>query len=398
LSQNDDDPDSGPGKKEDFVVTPWSVEGQVDYDKLVEQFGTSRITPELLEKFRALAGEIHPFLRRGIFYSHRDLDWVLDKYAAGEKFFLYTGRGPSGGVHLGHLIPWIFTKYLQDKFDAELYFQMTDDEKYYTSDKLSLETTHKLAEENTLDLIAMGFDPKKTFVFTDTGYMKTMYSIAAKVAKHTTFSTVKAVFGFENSTDIGMVFFPAIQAATCFLPSVLKGYNIPCLIPAAIDQDPYWRGIAREVAPKLGFYKPAQMHSKFMPGLGQGGKMSASIPETAIFTTDDQKTIEKKVMSSFTGGRATVEEQRKLGGQADVCPVYHYYYFLFEEDDKELSRIYNDCTSGKLLCGDCKSMLASRVKRFVAAHQEKRTAAKDRLDEFIVEDVSSGLKKRSEVI
>jgi tryptophanyl-tRNA synthetase len=395
LSQNNDDPDSGNEKKDDFVVTPWSVEGQVDYDKLVEQFGTSRITPELLEKFRTLAGEIHPFLRRGIFYSHRDLYWVLDRYAAGEKFFLYTGRGPSGGVHLGHLIPWIFTKYLQDKFDAELYFQMTDDEKYYTSDKLSLETTRKLAEENTLDLIAMGFDPTKTFVFTDTGYMKTMYSIAAKVAKHTTFSTVKAVFGFENSTDIGMVFFPAIQAATCFLPSVLKGYNIPCLIPAAIDQDPYWRGIAREVAPKLGFYKPAQMHSKFMPGLGQGGKMSASIPETAIFTTDDQKTIDKKVMSSFTGGRATVEEQRKLGGQADICPVYHYYYFLFEEDDKELSRIYNDCTSGKLLCGVCKSMLASRVKRFVAAHQQKRAAAKDRLDEFIVEDVSSGLKKRS---
>ena len=396
MLQNGDAPEPEKKGNDDFVVTPWSVEGQVDYDKLVEEFGTSRITPELLEKFRTLAGEIHPFLRRGIFYSHRDLDWILEKYSAGEKFFLYTGRGPSGGVHLGHLIPWIFTKYLQDKFDAELYFQMTDDEKYYTSNKLSLEATRKLAEENTLDLIAMGFDPKKTFVFTDTGYMKTMYSIAAGVAKHTTFSTVKAVFGFENSTDIGMIFFPAIQAATCFLPSVLKGYNIPCLIPAAIDQDPYWRGIAREVAPKLGFYKPAQIHSKFMPGLGQGGKMSASIPETAIFTTDDQKTIEKKVMSSFTGGRATVEEQRKLGGQADICPVYHYYYFLFEEDDKELSRIYGDCTSGKLLCGDCKSMLASRVKRFVAAHQEKRAAAKDRLDDFIVEDVGSGLKKRSE--
>ncbi len=389
--------DENSEKNDDFTVTPWSVEGKVDYGKLIEQFGTSRITPELLEKFSALTGEIHPFLRRGIFYSHRDLDWILDRFSAGEKFFLYTGRGPSGGVHLGHLIPWIFTKYLQDKFDAELYFQMTDDEKYYNSDTLSLEKTKKLAEENTLDLIAMGFDPKKTFVFTDTGYMKTMYAIAARIAKHTTLSTVKAVFGFENSTDIGMIFFPAIQAATSFLPSVLKGYNIPCLIPAAIDQDPYWRGIAREVAPKLGFYKPAQMHSKFMPGLGQGGKMSASIPETAIFTTDDQKTIEKKVMSSFTGGRDSVAEQRKLGGRADICPVYHYYYFLFEEDDKELSRIYEDCTTGKLLCGDCKTMLASRVKRYVANFQKKREAAKGQLDDFIVEDVSSGLKKRSEL-
>ena len=194
----------------------------------------------------------------------------------------------------------------------------------------------KLARENTLDLIALGFDPKKTFVFTDMGYTKTLYSIAAKVAKHTTFSTAKAVFGFENSTDIGMVFFPALQAVPCFLPSVLKGHNIPCLIPAAIDQDPYWRGIAREVAPKLGFYKPAQIHSKFIPGLGQGGKMSASQPETAIFTTDTPKVVEKKILSSFTGGRATVEEQRRLGGQPDICPVYHYYYFMFEEDEKKL--------------------------------------------------------------
>jgi len=391
-----EDEDKRQVEENDFIVTPWTVKGDVDYDKLIDQFGTSRITPEIIETFQRLTGEVHPFLRRRIFYSHRDLDDILRRYENGEQFFLYTGRGPSGGVHLGHLIPWIFTKYMQDKFGAELYFQMTDDEKYFTTDRLPLEKTYELAMENTLDLIAIGFDPKKTFVFTDTGYMKTMYGIAAKVAKHTTLSTAKAVFGFENSTGIGMIFFPAVQAATCFLPSVLKGYNIPCLIPAAIDQDPYWRGIAREVAPKLGFYKPAQVHSKFIPGLGQGGKMSASEPETAIFTTDSPEVVEKKVKSSFTGGRDTQIEQRLLGGRADICPVYHYYFFLFELDDRELEKIYDDCVGGQLLCGDCKMMLASRVRRFIKNHQEKRKAAKDHLDEFIIEDVSGGLVKRSE--
>ncbi|MCL4517835.1 MAG: tryptophan--tRNA ligase [Thaumarchaeota archaeon] len=388
--------DNSSGKDAEFSVTPWSVEGIVDYDKLIERFGTSRISQEILDRFERITGELHPFLRRKIFYSHRDFDWILDRYEAGENFFLYTGRGPSGGVHLGHLIPWIFTKYLQDKFGAELYFQMTDDEKFYNSDKLTLEQTQQLAMDNTLDLIAMGFDAKKTFVFTDTGYMKTLYSIAAGVAKHTTFSTAKAVFGFDNSTRIGMAFFPALQAAPCFLPSVLKGHNIPCLIPAAIDQDPYWRGLAREVAPKLGYYKPAQIHSKFMPGLGQGGKMSASQPETAIFTTDSDASVEKKILSSFTGGRATVEEQRRLGGQPDICPVYRYYYFMFEEDDHELSKIYEDCGSGRLLCGDCKMMLASRAKKYVARIREKREKAREVLDDYIVEDVSGGLKKRSE--
>ena len=386
-----------PADKATFTVTPWDVEGTVDYDKLVEQFGTSHITKEILEKFRRLTGEIHPYLRRGIFYSHRDLDWVLSKYESGEPFFLYTGRGPSGGVHLGHLVPWIFTKYLQEKFGAELYFEMTDDEKFLNSQKLTLEETSRMAEDNMLDLIACGFDPKKTFVFTDVGYIKTLYPIAAKVAKHTTFSTAKAVFGFDNSTNIGMVFFPALQASVCFLPSVLKGRNIPCLIPAAIDQDPYWRGIAREVAPKLGYYKPAQIHAKFMPGLGQGGKMSSSQPETAVFTTDTAKVVEKKVLASFTGGRATVEEQRRLGGRPDICPVYQYYYFMFEDDDRELSRIYEDCKSGRLLCGDCKMMLSSRVKGFVEKHQERREKAKEIIDQFVVEDTQGGLKKRSEM-
>lgn len=379
----------------EFVVTPWVVKGHVDYTKLVEQFGTSTITDEILQKFKKITGEIHPFLKRKIFYSHRDLDWILDRYEAGEEFFLYTGRGPTGNVHLGHLIPWIFTKYLQDKFGAELYFQFTDDERFLYSPRETLESTKKTAYDNLLDLIALGFDPKKTFVFFDTDYMETMYPIATRIAKHVTLSSARSIFGFENSTNIGMIFFPTIEAATCFLPCVLKQKNIPCLIPAAIDQDPYWRGIAREVAPKLGFYKPAQIHGKFMPGLGQGGKMSASQPETAIFTTDSPSAVEKKVLSSFTGGRATVEEQRRLGAQADICPVYHYYYFLFEENENELGRIYKDCTSGTLLCGDCKAMLAERIKEYIIKHQEKREKAKQVIDDYIVSDIRGGLRKKS---
>jgi len=194
------------------------------------------------------------------------------------------------------------------------------------------------------------------------------------------------VFGFQNTTNIGMIFFPALQAAPCFLPSVLEGKNIPCLIPASIDQDPYWRGIAREVAPKLGYYKPAQIHNKLVPGLGKGGKMSASEPETAIFTTDDPDVAVKKIMSSYTGGRDTAEEQRRLGGRADICPVYHNYEFLFVPDDKELKKLYDDCKTGKMLCGECKMIFASKLKPFLKEHQKKREKAKGMLDKFMVKD------------
>jgi tryptophanyl-tRNA synthetase len=372
--------------KEGFIVTPWEVKGEVDYNKLIREFGTQPIDEELLRRVEKHTGTLHLLFRRKVFFSHRDFDWILDKYESGEEFALYTGRGPSGHTHVGHLIPWILTQHLQEKFGAELYFQMTDDEKFLHDPSLSLKTSIHFTYENALDVIACGFEKGKTFIFSDIHYAKTLYGIAVQVAKHVTTSTIKAVFGFTDSTNIGMIFFPAIQAAPCFLPSVLKGRNIPVLIPAAIDQDNYWRGVAREVAPKLGFYKPAQLHSKFLPGLGRGGKMSASEPETAIYTVDPPEVVTKKVMNAYTGGRATIQEQRKLGGQPDICPVYHYYHMLFEPDDKALHEIYTSCRQGNLLCGECKARLAERVRRFLAEHQSRREKAKDHLQDYFLKD------------
>jgi tryptophanyl-tRNA synthetase len=366
---------------EQMVVTPWEVSGKIDYDKLVREFGTQAITPELLEHIQSLVGELHPQLERRIFFSHRDFDWILQRYEAGEKFVLYTGRGPSGPVHIGHLAPWIFTKYLQDKFDAKLYFQMTDDEKFLHDDELSLKDTEKWTYENILDIIAVGFDPKKTRIIVDRESIKVLYELAIKIAKHMNFSTVRAVFGFQDSTNIGMVFFPALQAAPAFIESALMGHNVPCLIPAAIDQDPYWR-VTRDVAPKLGYYKPAQVHCRFVPGLGRGGKMSSSMPETSIFTVDSPEAAMKKVMDAFTGGRATIEEQKRLGANPDVCSVFAYEYFLFM-NQKEIEDLRYNCLAGNIMCGECKQILAERVRNFLREHQERRERAKDRFEEFL---------------
>jgi len=294
---------------DEFKVTPWEVTGKVDYARLIEVFGTEPIDDKLLERWKRITGSVPVALQRKIFFSHRDLGWILDMYENGEKFVLYTGRGPSGHTHLGHLMPWMFTKYLQDTFDVPLYFQMTDDEKYLSRDELSIKDTLGFSYENALDVVALGFDPKKTFIFSDLEYNKTLYRIAIEVAKRLTFSTAKAVFGFDNSTNVGMIFITSMQSAPAFLPSVERGRNIPVLIPHAIDQDPHFR-VTRDIAPKLGHYKPASIHCTFLPSLAGSDKMSASKPETTIYTTDDPDTARKKVLSAFTGGRVSVEEQK----------------------------------------------------------------------------------------
>ncbi len=368
---------------EEMVVTPWRVSGDVDYNRLVEQFGTSPMTQSLLDRLERHVGYLHLQLRRGIFFSHRDLDWWLDIYERGQQVGLYTGRGPSGPVHLGHLLPWFFTKYLQDAFGAELYFQMTDDEKFLIHPELSLDDTISYTYENALDLIACGLDPEKTHIISDVNSISHIYSLALKVAKHVTFSTIRAIFGLTTSDNIGIIWFPAIQATPCFIQSVREGRNVAVLIPAAIDQDPYWR-MTRDIAERLGYYKPAQIHAKFLPGLGRGGKMSASMPETAIFTIDPPEVAAKKVMGAFTGGRPTVKEQRKLGGDPTICTIYAYYYFLFEEDDEKLTNLERECRSGTIICGDCKARLAKVIKRFLVDFQKKREKARDVLDQFLL--------------
>ncbi len=363
----------------DFVVTPWEVRGEVDYDKLVSRFGTSYITADLIRRIPGGANNI--FLQRKIFYSHRDLDWILLNYEKGKRFYLYTGRGPSSGTHIGHMIPWIFTRQMQEAFNSKLYFQMTDDEKFLFKENLTLEDTRKSTFDNILDFIALGFDPARTKIVIDTKDISLLYRTALKVSKRVTFSTAKAVFGFDNSTNIGSIFFTSIQSVPAFLESELKGENVPCLIPCGIDQDPHFR-VTRDVAPALGYFKPALIHCKMLPGL-TGGKMS-STGEAAIYTTDTDAAITKKIMNAFTGGRATVEEQRRLGANPDICPVYHHYEFLFEPDPAKLKKIEEDCRSGALLCGDCKANLLSKVKLFMTQHRKNRERASEIVDDFML--------------
>ena len=367
--------------KNEMIVTPWEVKGKVDYVRLIREFGTQPLTQELRQRLAKYMGGVHIQLRRELFFSHRDLDTVLDLYEKGIKFVLYTGRGPSGPVHIGHLVPWIFTKHLQEAFDTRLYFQMTDDEKFVVDDEAVLSETTGLAYENALDLIALGFEPKNTFIIYDVEDIDLLYDIALEVAKRITYSTARSTFGFQDSTNLGWIFYPAVQAVPCFIHKKLTGENVPALIPAAIDQDPYWR-ITRDIAAKMGYYKPAQIHNRFVPGLGVGGKMSASEPETAIFTTDSPEQVKKKIWKAFTGGKGTIAEQKKLGADPDVCTVFQYFLYLFEEDDKKLEERNRRCKAGEVMCGDCKKELAEKVNKFLGEHQKKRLKAKDRIDEF----------------
>ena len=371
---------------EDFVVTPWEVKGDIDYDKLIKDFGVKKIDDALIARLKKQTDDIHHLLRRKIFFAHMYFDTFLDDVEKGKKGYLYTGRAPSGPVHLGHIVPWMFTKWLQDTFDAALLFQIPDEEKFLFKDNLSLDETHKWAYDNILDIIALGFDPKKTKIFLDTEYAGHMYKHACAVAKKTTFSTAKALFGFDNASNVGEIFYSCMQSVPAFLPSIMEGKKTNCLIPCAIDQDVHFR-LTRDVANGLGYPKPATILCRFLPALqGTSGKMSASIAESAVYTTDAPDAVKKKIMKyAFSGGKDTVEEHRKHGGNPDIDTAYQWLTF-FEPDDKKLQRIRNEYVSGKLLSGELKQILVDTLNAFLKEHQAKRKKAEKQVEMFMLRD------------
>jgi tryptophanyl-tRNA synthetase len=151
-----------------------------------------------------------------------------------------------------------------------------------------------------------------------------------------------------------------------------------CLIPCAIDQDPYFR-LLRDNCHRMQrpSPKPALIHSKFLTGLhGAGGKMSASDESSAIFMSDTPAQIKKKINKSFSGGGATLEEHQKNGGNPDVDVAYQYITY-FEEDDAKIQKLADEYRAGTLSTGEMKKICIELLQDYVKGYQERRALVTD---------------------
>jgi len=71
--------------EKEFKVTPYEVKGTVDYNKLIEQFGIKRLDSKILNKIKEITKKDSHYLRREIYFAHRDLKWALDEYEKGNN-------------------------------------------------------------------------------------------------------------------------------------------------------------------------------------------------------------------------------------------------------------------------------------------------------------------------
>jgi tryptophanyl-tRNA synthetase len=411
-------------------INPWASQPSLEIGKIFSEFGISPI-----ENAIGNLPEVPYFVRRGIVLGHRDYQAIADAICNRRQFHILTGFMPSGHPHLGHLmvmkeVVWHVRQ------GGNGYITIADREAHAVRN-LSWEKCAEFGKEYLACLCALGFVGQTYFQSKNDRLKDLAFEAATKV----NFSELTAIYGFGADTDLAHAESVITQVADILFPQVDRE-PAPTLVPVGVDQDPHLRltrGIAHkmrmftveerdgyisvrsknapeaaldavkcafpgakkyeghvdirgahcaDVAGKVreierahggyAFYTPSSTYHIFMPGL-TGGKMSSSVPESIISFFEPESTVRKKVMSAITGGRMTLEEQKRLGGEPDRCSVFLLNLFHMVTDDTELEAIRQRCLAGEVTCGQCKKDTAERVVLFLKDFREKMDSCADEI-------------------
>ena len=364
-----------PDSNKKTVLDPFGTSMVADYERLYKEFG--------IEPFKPLLSRVpNPsmYMRRGIVFGHRGFDRILGAMLKHEKFAVLSGIKPTGEFHLGTLMTAKEIIYFQQQ-GAQTFYCIADIEAY-EDNKIPFEKSEKTAVDNIADLLAIGLDPKRAYIYRQSKEVR-VKDLAIIFGRAPTLATMKAIYGERR---IGLYLSALIQAGDILLPQLEDfGGPKPTVIPVGVDQEPhirFTRDLAQIFGRKYNFILPSSTYHKLMRGLDGSPKMSKR--QMNYFTLHDKpETIAKRISNAFTGGRATVKEQRELGGVPEICPLYETCLFHFVEDDDKIIKIYNDCKSGKLLCGEHKKQTIDTVLRFVKEHQRKKKNFIDKAREIL---------------
>ncbi|NLA39536.1 MAG: tryptophan--tRNA ligase [Methanomicrobiales archaeon] len=413
-------------------MNPWSSNQTVDANRLFSDFGIEPIG----EAAQGLP-DAPSFVRRGIVVGHRDYRVIVDAIRNHTPFHVLTGFMPSGLPHLGHLM--VMKEVVWHVQQGGNGYVAIADREAHAVRGISWDKCREFGREYLKALYALGFRGTTYYQSRNERLKDLAFEASTKV----NFSELSAIYGFGPETSLGHAASAATQVGDILFPQIDAG-PAPTVVPVGLDQDPHIR-LTRDVAHKLrmftvedrgdhisvrsknapaealkavhhaftgskkyaghvditglphawvdegvreieiahggfGFYPPSSTYHIFMPGL-QGGKMSSSVPESLFGFYESDKSVRKKVLAALTGGRMTLEEQKRLGGEPDRCSVYLLNLFHMLEDDRELSDLRRRCKSGEMTCGQCKKETLERVQAFLMDLRDKMDAAEHLADE-----------------
>lgn len=365
------------------ALEPWGEVKIEDYEGVCREFG--------IQPMRLI---IHQFkdppavIRRGIIFGHRDLEIVLEAVREGRPFAVMSGIKPTGDFHLGSLLTMKEIIYFQRLGGFGVY--CIADIEAYEDNEIPFEESREIAISNIADALALGFDPKRGYIYRQSKERR-VKDLAYLFGRGITLATLTAIYGERH---LGLYMSALIQVADILLPQLKDfGGPKPTVVPVGIDQDPHirlTRDIAHRFRERLGFIAPAATYHKIMRGLDGSPKMSKRNPMSYFTLNEELESVEWKLMNAYTGGRATAKEQRELGGVPELCCIYELCLFHFIEDDSKLLEMYNRCRSGAVLCGECKAEVAMLILSFLKEHQMRRRSFIDQATSIIEEEDRRG--------
>lgn len=338
-------------------LDPWGENLIEDYSKIAKHFG--------LEPFDIKAfPEPNNLMKRGLVFAGRDMKRITDAIKNKKPFYALTGIVPSAErIHLGTKSVIENVKYFQEH-GAETFVLVADLEAA-AARGISVDEARKRALHFYIPAyLALGLDIDKTkFYFQSEN--RTVMKLAFEASQKITLNEFKGVYG---NADPGRIMSAVTQIGDMIYPQEKAGKPIPGIIPVGIDQEPHIR-LARDYLHKVEsqkrFIPISSIYNKYMPSMDGAIKMSKSNPKGSISLPDDPKVVEKVIKSAFTGGRATMEEQRRLGAEVDKDMVFELLKQHLVESDKELEKIRKEYTSGKMLSGEIKQIAVEKMNTFL---------------------------------
>lgn len=279
------------------------------------------------------------------------------------KKIILTGDRPTGKLHIGHYVGSLKNRVeLQNSGDYETFIMIADMQALTDNARDPEKIRHSLIQV-ALDYLAVGIDPKKSTILVQSQIpalpeLTQHYSNLVTVSRLNRNPTVKNEIkqkNFGQSVPVGFAMYPISQAAdiTAFKATT---------VPVGDDQEPMleqtreivrsFNSIYKEdilVEPE-GYFPPKGMGR--IPGLDGNAKMSKSLGN-AIYLSDDEDTIQKKIMSMYTDpNHIHVEDP----GQVEGNTVFTYLD-IFDLDKKKVAELKEQYSHGGL--GDVK------IKRYL---------------------------------
>ena len=278
------------------------------------------------------------------------------------KKVVLTGDRPTGKLHIGHYVGSLKERVKMQNSGKYNMFIMIADQQALTDNARDPEKIHNSLIQVALDYLAVGLDPAKSTMYIQSqipalSELNMYYLNLVTVSRLERNPTVKAEIqqkNFDRSIPAGFLTYPVSQTADI---TAFKGE----LVPVGDDQEPMMeqaREIVRSfnniygdilVEPK-GVFPPKGQGR--IPGLDGNAKMSKSLGN-AIYLSDDEKTLQKKVMSMYTDPtHIHVEDPGHIEGN-----VVFTYLDIFDPDKEHVQELKDQYQAGGL--GDVK------IKRYL---------------------------------